>query len=42
MFMIFKGAGRRIEVRFFPGCLIWSLVLSIALTVALNLLIRLL
>ena len=40
--MIFKRPGRRTEVRFFPGCLIWSLVLSIALTVALNLLIRLL
>jgi hypothetical protein len=27
-------------VRFMPGCLLWSLILSIALTVLINLLIR--
>lgn len=35
-----KRPGRRTEVRFFPGCLIWSLVLSVVLTVLLNLLLR--
>jgi hypothetical protein len=35
-----KRPGRRTEVRFLPGCLLWSLILSIALTVLLNLLIR--
>jgi hypothetical protein len=40
MFM-FKQPGRRAQVRFMPGCLIWSLVLSVALTVLLNVLIRL-
>jgi hypothetical protein len=29
-------------VRFMPGCLIWSLLLSIGLTVLINVLIRLL
>jgi len=28
-------------VRFLPGCLLWSIVVSIALTILLNLLIRL-
>jgi hypothetical protein len=40
MFMIWKRSGERRQVRFMPGCLIWSIVLSIALTVLLNLLIR--
>jgi hypothetical protein len=40
MFTIFKRPGRRTEVRFHPGCLIWSLLLSVALTVLVNLLIR--
>jgi hypothetical protein len=35
-----KRPGRRAQVRFMPGCLLWSLVLSVALTVLLNLLIR--
>jgi hypothetical protein len=30
----------RTHVRFMPGCLVWSIVLSIALTIVLNLLIR--
>jgi hypothetical protein len=28
-------------VRFMPGCLLWSIVLSVALTILLNLVIRL-
>jgi hypothetical protein len=38
---IFKQPGRRTEVRFMPGCLIWSLILSVGLTVLINVLIRL-
>jgi hypothetical protein len=37
---IFKQPGRRAHVRFMPGCLIWSLLLSIGLTILLNVLIR--
>ena len=37
---IFKQPGRRAQVRFMPGCLIWSLLLSIVLTVLVNVLIR--
>jgi hypothetical protein len=40
MFLFTKRPGRRTEVRFLPGCLIWSIVLSIALTVVLNVAIR--
>ena len=40
MFVIWKRSGERTHVRFMPGCLIWSIVLSIALTVLLNLLLR--
>lgn len=40
MFLIWKRSGERAQVRFFPGCLIWSIVLSVALTILLNLLIR--
>ena len=40
MLLISKRSGRRAQVRFLPGCLIWSLLLSIALTVLVNLLIR--
>jgi hypothetical protein len=39
---IFKRSGRPTQVRFMPGCLIWSIVLSLALTVLVNLLIRVL
>lgn len=28
-------------MRFMPGCLIWSVLLSVALTISINLLIRL-
>ena len=37
---IFKRPGRGTQVRFMPGCLLWSLIISIALTVLINLLIR--
>jgi hypothetical protein len=40
MLRITKRPGRRAEVRFLPGCLVWSLLLSIALTVLVNLLLR--
>ena len=40
MFIFSKRPNRRTEVRFFPGCLIWSIVLSILLTVLLNVAIR--
>ena len=40
VFLIWKRSGERAQVRFMPGCLIWSIVLSVALTVLLNLLIR--
>jgi hypothetical protein len=36
-----KRPGRRTEVRFMPGCLVWSLLLSIGLTILVNVLIRL-
>jgi hypothetical protein len=41
MFVIWKRAGKRTQARFLPGCLLWSIVLSIALTILLNRLIRL-
>jgi hypothetical protein len=41
MVVIWKRSGARTQVRFLPGCLLWSIVLSIALTILLNLLIRL-
>jgi hypothetical protein len=41
MFLIWKRSGEGTQVRFLPGCLLWSIVLSIALTILLNLLIRL-
>jgi len=40
VFVIFKRSGERTQVRFMPGCLIWSLIISVVLTVLLNLLIR--
>ena len=42
MFVIWKRSGQHAQVRFMPGCLVWSIVLSIALTMLVNLLIRLL
>ena len=41
MFVFWKRSGERTQVRFMPGCLLWSIVLSVALTILLNLLIRL-
>jgi hypothetical protein len=40
LLFISKRPGERTQVRFMPGCLVWSLVISIALTVLLNLAIR--
>jgi hypothetical protein len=39
--IVFKRPGRRTQFRFMPGCLIWSILLSIGLTILLNVLIRL-
>ena len=39
--VIFKRPGSGTKVRFMPGCLIWSLLLSVALTILVNVLIRL-
>jgi hypothetical protein len=40
MFLFTKRPGDRTNVRFMPGCLVISLVLSITLTVLVNLIIR--
>lgn len=40
MFLFTKRPGRRTQVRFMPGCLVWSIILSIGLTILLNLAIR--
>jgi hypothetical protein len=40
MFLITKRPGRRATVRFMPGCLVASLLVSLALTLLVNLLIR--
>jgi hypothetical protein len=42
MFLFTKRPGRRAEVRFMPGCLVTSLLLSLVLTVLVNVLLRLL
>jgi hypothetical protein len=39
--IVFKQPGRRAQFRFMPGCLIWSILLSVVLTVLVNVLIRL-
>ena len=41
VFIFSKRAGQRGQVRFMPGCLVLSLLLSIGLTVFVNVLIRL-
>jgi hypothetical protein len=41
MFVIWKRPGERTRVRFMSGCLLWSIALSIALTILVNLLIGL-
>ena len=40
MLVFTKRPGRRANARFMPGCLVFSLVASIVLTILLNLLIR--
>ena len=40
MFLFTKRPGRRTNVRFMPGCLVFSLVASLVLTLLLNLIIR--
>jgi hypothetical protein len=40
VFTIFKRPGQRAQLRFMPGCVIWSIGLSILLPVLLNLIIR--
>jgi hypothetical protein len=40
LLFISKRSGERTRVRFMPGCLLWSLALSIGLTILLNLAIR--
>jgi hypothetical protein len=42
MFLFTKRPGRRAEVRFMPGCLVISVILSITLTILINLIIRML
>ena len=41
MFIYSKRSGSPGRARFFPGCLVWSLLLSIGLTILINVLIRL-
>ena len=41
MFIYSKRSGRPGQARFFPGCLVWSLLLSIGVTILINVLIRL-
>jgi hypothetical protein len=40
LFIFTKRPGRRTNVRFMPGCLVFSLVASIVLTILLNVIIR--
>ena len=40
MFIFSKRPGDRTRMSFRPGCLVWSLLLSIGLTILLNLAIR--
>ena len=40
MFLFTKRSGRRAQVRFMPGCLVFSIVASVALTILVNLVIR--
>ena len=42
MFLFTKQPGRRTQVRFMPGCLVVSVVLSIALTIMVNVILRIL
>jgi hypothetical protein len=40
VFIFTKRSGQRGRWQFRPGCLVWSLILSIGLTILLNLAIR--
>jgi len=40
MVFMSKRPGSRMQVRFMPGCLIWSLLISVGLTILVNVLIR--
>jgi hypothetical protein len=40
VFIFTKRPGRRAQVRFMPGCLVWSLLASVALTILVNVIIR--
>jgi hypothetical protein len=42
MFLFTKQPGRRTQVRFMPGCLVVAVVLSIALTIMVNVIFRIL
>ena len=42
MFLFTKRPGERTQVRFMPGCLVVSVVLSIALTIMVNVIFRIL
>jgi hypothetical protein len=42
MLLFTKRPGERTQVRFMPGCLVISLILSITLTILVNLIIRIL
>jgi hypothetical protein len=40
VFLFFKRSGEPAQFKFMPGCLVFSIVASIVLTILLNLLIR--
>jgi len=40
LLLLTKRPGERTQVRFMPGCLVFSLILSIGLTILVNLIIR--
>lgn len=40
MFVFTKRPGRRASFRFMPGCLVFSIVASVILTILLNVIIR--
>lgn len=42
MLLFTKRPGERAQVRFMPGCLVISLILSITLTILVNLIFRIL
>jgi len=42
LFLFMKRPGRRTQVRFMPGCLMFSIIASITLTILVNVIIRLL